>query len=140
MKTVSLGFLRRAGRAAALPVIAIAAAASTAAPAQAQAVSCQTAARLEITTVGTSPRYLSFRIFNLHDGALSVKITVGKVEAPWVAMNPLLDHYLQKGRSVAYTFAQTADLTAAMPPYLPVYDMPADPAALQVGIQNCVGS
>ena len=68
-----------------------------------------------------------------------MKITVGKVEAPWVAVNPLLDHFIYKYRSVSGTFAQTADLTAAFPTYLPVYDMPADPAALQVGVQDCVG-
>ena len=139
MKTVSLHFLRRAGRRTALPLIAIAAASATA-PAQAQTVSCQTAARVEVTTVGTSPRYLSFRIYNQHAGALTVKITIGKVEAPWIATNPLLDHYLREGRSVAYAFAQSADPTAAMPAYLPVYDVPADPAALQIGVQDCVAS
>lgn len=141
MKTVSLGSLHHAGRRAALPVIAIAAAAA-AAPTQAQnqALSCQTAARVEVTTVGTNPRYLSFRIYNQHDGALSVKITIGKVEEPWIATNPLLDHYLYKGRSVAYAFAQTSSPTAGLPPYVPVYDMAADPAALQIGVQNCVGS
>ncbi|BBK44833.1 hypothetical protein STVA_48530 [Allostella vacuolata] len=118
-------------------MLAAAAASAAVFAAPAHAGTCLGVARVAVTYVGTNPRMASFRVYNDSTGVLTVKVTIGKVEAPLIPMNPLLEHEIRAGRSVAYTFAQTSDLLSPLPAYEPVYDVPASPTALEVGIEDC---
>ena len=135
MKIGTRRLLQRNSCGGLLLAAATASAAVFAAPAHAG--TCLGVARVAVTYVGANPRMASFRVYNDSTGVLTVKVTIGKVEAPLIPMNPLLDHEIRAGRSVAYAFAQTADLLSPLPAYQPVYDVPANPTALEVGIEDC---
>ncbi|MGE0715751.1 MAG: hypothetical protein AB7P02_09930 [Alphaproteobacteria bacterium] len=125
--------MKNASRRLLLSAIALTAAASGA---PAAAADCQGIARLQVAANSASPiRHMTFRLFN---DSTTKMLTIGKVESPLIAMNPMTENFvLNPGRSTAYAFASTADLTAALPQYMAVYDRPASATPFEVAIQDC---